>query len=292
MKKIYYLLLSLVAMLITIMACENSSIEEDELQMSQKEDVLLQKGEPASKVTICHYDNYLDEYYQITISEKGLNGHNDFGNTPRHEMDNFNPVDLDQDGIMDCADCAINNPDTLASMKKIWYYDYDGDGYGADEFNFIKICNPRPEMYYTAEVVGDCNDMLNTVYLGAIELQDGIDNDCDGIIDNNIIGDCGDGRLIYSPEGTYVFRFMNIYNHDYIIDSFDGINFSGTGGYPAGGTYSTWEKIEGTVIDGHLVGLITFLPGSADGEYTWPFEGAVSECDGIISLVPDWQLVE
>jgi hypothetical protein len=203
-------------------------------------------------------------------------------------MDNFNPVDLDQDGIMDCADCVLNNPDQLASMKKIWYYDYDGDGYGNPDV-YIKTCEIREG--YVADNT-DCDDSLDAVYPGAIELQDGIDNDCDGIIDNNIIGDCDDGRLIYSPEGTYVFRFMNIYNHDYIIDYFDGTYFSGTGGYPAGGPYRTWEKIEGTVVDGHLVGLITFLPGSADGEYTWPFEGTVSECDGIISLVPDWQLVE
>lgn len=288
MKRIYYLLLSLVAILITIMACENSSFEEDELLMFQKEDVLLQKGEKDSKVTICHYDNYLGEYYQITISENGLKGHNGFGNTPRHEMDNFNPVDLDQDGIMDCADCALNNPDLTASMKKIWYQDFDGDGYGNPDV-YIKTCEIREG--YAADNT-DCDDTLAAVYPGAPELQDGIDNDCDGIIDNNIIGDCDNGKLIYSPEGTYVFIFQGTWDHDYIIDSFDGTNFSGTGGYPAGGPYRTWEKIEGTVVDGNLVGLITFLPGSFDGVGTFPITGTVAECDGIVTLGSGWQLLE
>lgn len=284
MKKIYYLLMGIVTILITVLACENSSMEDDELQMFQKGDVLLQKGGSAPKVTICHYDNYLGESYQITISTNGLNGHDG------HVNDNLSPVDTDGDGIMDCADCAINDPDLTASMKKMWYYDGDGDGYGNPDV-YIKTCEVREG--YVADNT-DCDDTLDTVYPGAPELQDGLDNDCDGLIDNNTFGDCDDGKLIYSPEGTYVFRFYGTWDHDYIIDSFDGTNFSGTGGYPAGdpAQYRTWEKIEGTVIDGNLVGLITFLPGSYDGEYSFEITGTVSECDGIVSVGSGWELVE
>lgn len=36
-------------------------------------------------------------------------------------------------------------------------------------------------------VAGDCDDADPTTYPGAYESADGIDNDCDGFIDNNII---------------------------------------------------------------------------------------------------------
>ncbi len=42
---------------------------------------------------------------------------------------------------------------------------------------------------------GDCDDNNPVVYDGAPELCDGIDNDCDGIIDNEIDDD-GDGQLV------------------------------------------------------------------------------------------------
>ena len=56
---------------------------------------------------------------------------------------------------------------------QLCYTDVDGDGYG--------------DMVVAEGVEAglDCDDTDPTVYLGAIELEDGIDNDCDGEIDNN-----------------------------------------------------------------------------------------------------------
>ncbi len=237
MKKFYYLLASMAFVLVVIMACEKSAIGVDEIQ-TVKDDVLLSKGEAPVKVTICHYDADLDESYQITISENGLNGHQGDETTPRHEGDDFDPIanDLDGDGIGDCADCS---DDGLAgSMKKMWYYDYDGDGYGTEEY--IKTCDPRPEMYYTAEVGGDCND--------------------------------DDANLFpYSPGGTYVFLQTHLgvdYYFDITITSDEYGVLTGVGGYPAVGYTNETTR---PVISGHepYVNLITFtFTENSEGNYT------------------------
>jgi len=41
-----------------------------------------------------------------------------------------------------------------------------------------------------SEAAGDCNDSSNTAYPGAAEIFDGIDNDCNGIIDDGFDDDC------------------------------------------------------------------------------------------------------
>jgi hypothetical protein len=300
MKKFYYLLGVMTALLLTVMACEKSSVG-DELQMFQKGDVLLQKGVPADKVTICHYDNYLGESYQITISANGLNGHNGFGTEPRHDMDNFTPVDYDNDGIMDCADCALENNDLEASMKKIWYQDLDGDGYGNPDV-FIKTCETRdgyvtdntdcddtdaeinPETVWYLDSDGDTfGDALN--YLTQCETPEGY------VADNT---DCDDTNANFYPGvglglGSYVFEYDGTYLHDYTILSFDGTIFTGTGGYPAGEltySYPYNQVLAGTVVGGVLSGTSTYENGS-----TWDFTGTVDDCGRIISLDSPWTLI-
>ena len=227
MKKFYYLLGVMTALLLTVMACEKSSVG-DELQMFKKGDVLLKKGVPADKVTICHYDNYLEESYQITISENGLKGHDGSGTEPRHTEDNFEPIDADVDGIMDCADCALGNNDLAASMKKMWYQDLDGDSYGNPDV-YIKTCLIR-----------------------------------DGYVADNT--DCDDTVYIFTPEGTYTFGYtdgITTYNHTFTINFFDGLNFTGTGYYNVG--FYPYE-IAGTVIDGVLEGDV-IDPNVTDREF-------------------------
>jgi len=75
MKKLKFLLASMVIILVTIIGCEKSSIEIEEMQAVQDE-VLLKKNEAkAPKVTICHYDADLDKYHSITISTNAEEAH-------------------------------------------------------------------------------------------------------------------------------------------------------------------------------------------------------------------------
>ncbi|MFM9947177.1 MAG: DUF2341 domain-containing protein [Saprospiraceae bacterium] len=83
---------------------------------------------------------------------------------------------------MDCNDL---NP--VEKPGQSWYKDTDGDGYAQTGAATITQCT-RPVGYKAASeltsTTGDCNDNNATVKPGATEVCDGLDNNCDGTIDN------------------------------------------------------------------------------------------------------------
>jgi len=125
-------------------------------------------------------------------------------------------VDADGDGFCDDEDCddldAGVNPDATEECDGIdndcddevdeevtdtYYYDNDNDGFG-NSASAVEVC--EAETGYVL-VSGDCEDNFATIYPGAEELCDGIDNNCDEEIDNsgNCDGDIGRMRLA-GPE--------------------------------------------------------------------------------------------
>jgi hypothetical protein len=129
-------------------------------------------------------------------------------------------VDNDCDGIPDESD---------AVDASIWYADADGDTFGDDGLYQYACSQPAG---YVADNT-DCDDSTDIVNPAAAEVCDGLDNDCDGSIDNNaadalvwyedadvdgygnasvtvlacdrpagyrdIAGDCDDGDAAYNP---------------------------------------------------------------------------------------------
>ncbi len=111
------------------------------------------------------------------------------------------PNDRDGDGIVDADDCAPDDPAVSPRATEvcngidddcdgevdedtytIWYVDQDSDGHG-NPFQSVATCE-APDGYVAQG--DDCLDSLANTYPGAPELCDGIDNNCDDVVDEGL----------------------------------------------------------------------------------------------------------
>ncbi len=116
------------------------------------------------------------------------------------DFDGFDEVDADEDGFLDCEDCDDDNAAAFPDAPEVcngadddcngetdedsaldaseWYADADEDGWGAG--GAVTAC-VAPDGFVDRD--GDCDDTEEGVFPGAVELCDGLDNDCDGEAD-------------------------------------------------------------------------------------------------------------
>jgi hypothetical protein len=112
-------------------------------------------------------------------------------------------ADVDGDGAAACADCNDGDAAIYYGANEVcddkdndcdgdvddnpidgttFYIDHDADGYGdpSDVYSVL-TCGDAPSGYVTDNT--DCNDLAATAYPGADEVCDGIDNDCNDLVD-------------------------------------------------------------------------------------------------------------
>ncbi len=121
------------------------------------------------------------------------------------------PVDADQDGHPEDEDCDDQDPAVFPGADEVcngidddcdeavdedavdastWYRDEDGDGYG-DPGVTTRACE-QPSGW--VDDSSDCDDQDPAVFPGAVELLNGVDDDCDGEVDDfPPEEDCADG---------------------------------------------------------------------------------------------------
>jgi len=83
------------------------------------------------------------------------------------------------DGIDNDCDDAIDSPAPIDGS--IWYADFDRDSWGDSDIAVITCERPVGHSPYK----GDCNDIDDSIFPGATEVCDLIDNDCDGLVDTD-----------------------------------------------------------------------------------------------------------
>ncbi len=102
------------------------------------------------------------------------------------EVCDGNDADEDCDNLVDDEDPTVD-PATRSRFAP----DVDEDGYG-DASNVVFSCNQPPS---TLDNLMDCDDTAGSIHPNNAELENGVDDDCDGVIDEgtNAFDDDGDG---------------------------------------------------------------------------------------------------
>ncbi len=91
-------------------------------------------------------------------------------------------TDTDADGVRNCLDACPNDSTTSTLLQ--FFPDADMDGFGSGD-PVSAACVPPPG---TSGNNLDCDDTNPNIYPGAVEIVDSLDNNCNGKVDEIIVG--------------------------------------------------------------------------------------------------------
>ena len=103
------------------------------------------------------------------------------------DCDGLSDYDADEDGYdsdqYDGDDCDDDNQRISPGASEVWYDGVDGDCDGLSDYDADR------DGYDAASSGGeDCDDSADSTYPAALELDDLLDQDCDGIADEDFVG--------------------------------------------------------------------------------------------------------
>ncbi|WP_417872028.1 DUF6443 domain-containing protein [Winogradskyella sp.] len=192
--------------------------------------------------------------------------------------------------VSNFSDCN----DSDASLPKYWYRDADNDGFG-DGGERVLACekpfftDPLGEPFYYSEKKGDCNDNNPNIKPGALEICDGVDNNCDGQIDETkpdipsiptIKKNCGNTVLTKgtSPDGiTWYWQSSNS-GTSMLNSSTSVTRTSGTVYYLRAYNTSTkcWSNVRSI---SYTINIPSILYADQDGDGYGDANNTISTCE-------------
>ncbi|MFM7721526.1 MAG: MopE-related protein, partial [Bacteroidota bacterium] len=122
-------------------------------------------------------DNQIDEGVQTAYyADIDLDG---FGDAINDTLTCTQPAGY----VLDNTDC--NDNDSAINPNTVWYLDADGDGYYVS--TLTQCITPGVGYNTVGGISGDCNDNDPAINAGAIESCNNVDDDCSGVVDDNLV---------------------------------------------------------------------------------------------------------
>jgi len=189
-------------------------------------------------------------------------------------------------GVLRVSLMAMNGAGSDAETKNIniayapvtsYYFDNDGDGFGDLNNSVIDCDQPSGTVLDNT----DCDDNNANAYPGNTEICDGVDNDCDNMIDEGcMMNDCDGDFLVIDNISQNTYRAEINVNSTAVLDNGQSILFTaGTDIDLEGG----FEVVTGTAFDALIETClpVTFVWSLNDIQYA----GQLEELDGFEQML-------